>query len=93
LARKNKTNQKIERGEGLEVAKEGDITNGDDEYNFGNNGNDAPLAEGDKDEDDKYSKDGNIADDNNKYAVGNDSVKEPLAKGNNDYDTLSAARV
>ncbi len=43
-------------------------------------GNDEPLAEGNKDDDDKYGKDGNIPDDDDEYAVV-DGVGEPLEEG------------
>ncbi len=45
-------------------------------------GNDEPLAEGDKDNDDEYGKDGNIPDNDDEYAVGVDSVGKPLEEGN-----------
>ncbi len=44
-------------------------------------GNDEPLAEGDKDDDNKYGKDGEIPDDDNEYAVGIDVVSKPLDEG------------
>ncbi len=44
-------------------------------------GNNKPLAEGNKDYDDEYGKDGNIPDDNDEYAVGVDDVGEPLEEG------------
>ncbi len=44
-------------------------------------GNDEPLAEGDKDDDDEYSKDSDIPDDDDKYTVGVDSVGDPLEEG------------
>jgi hypothetical protein len=45
-------------------------------------GNNEPLAEGTKEDDNKYGKDINIPNDNNKYAIGVDGVSEPLDKGN-----------
>ncbi len=54
-------------------------------------GNNEPLAEGNDNDDNKYSKDGNIPDDDDKYAIGVQGVDEPLGKGNNECDTLSAA--
>jgi hypothetical protein len=54
-------------------------------------GNDRHLAEGDDNDDNKYSEDGNIPDDNNEYSVGIDGVNEPLDKGNNECGTLSTA--
>jgi hypothetical protein len=53
---------------------EGDITNGDDEYAVGCDGNNEPLAEGNNDKDDNYNKDGNITDNYDEYAIGNDGV-------------------
>jgi hypothetical protein len=44
---------------------------------------DEPLAEGNKDDNEKYGKDGNIPDDDNKYAIGVDGVGKPLEEGNN----------
>jgi hypothetical protein len=44
-------------------------------------GNNEPLAEGNKDNDDKYGKDGDISDDNNEYAVGIDGVGKTLDEG------------
>jgi hypothetical protein len=85
LAHQNVTHQKIERGRGLGVAKEGDIADGINEYAIGNNGNKEPLAEGDDDDDKEYAKDGNIADNND------DGGDKPLEKGDYKYDTLSAA--
>ncbi len=63
----------------------------DDEYAFGDDGNNKPLAEGNNNKDNKYAEDGDITNEDNKYAIGNDGVDEPLAKGDNEYDTLSAA--
>jgi hypothetical protein len=55
-------------------------------------GNNKPLAEGDKNGDnDAYSKDGDIPDDEDEYAVGAGSVNDPLDKGSDECDTLSAA--
>jgi hypothetical protein len=82
---------KKREGGDLECAKDGDITDKDVEYAVGNNSNDKPLNEGNKNNDSKYAKDGNIAFNGNKYAIGNDGVDEPLAKGNDKYDTLSTA--
>ncbi len=45
-------------------------------------GNDEPLAEGDKDDNNKYSKDGNIPNDDDKYAVGGNGVGKTLDEGN-----------
>ncbi len=45
-------------------------------------GNDKPLAEGNKDNNDKYGKDGDIPDNKDKYAVGVDGVGKPLDEGN-----------
>jgi hypothetical protein len=47
------THQKMERGRGPGVAKEGNIADGIDDYAIGTNGNDKPLAEGNKDDGDK----------------------------------------
>ncbi len=44
-------------------------------------GNDKPLAEGDKDNDDDYGKDGDIPDDDNEYAIGVEGVSESLDEG------------
>ncbi len=44
-------------------------------------GNDEPLAEGDKDNNKEYNKNGNIPNDDNKYANGVDSVGKPLDEG------------
>ncbi len=44
-------------------------------------GNDKPLAEGNKDDKDEYGKNGNIPDDDDKYAVGADGVGKPLEEG------------
>ncbi len=44
-------------------------------------GNNKPLAEGNKDNDGKYGKDGDIPDNNDKYAVGVDGVGKPLDEG------------
>jgi hypothetical protein len=44
-------------------------------------GNNMPLAEGDKDDDDEYSKDGDIPDNDDEYAVGVDGVGKTLDKG------------
>jgi hypothetical protein len=63
------TYQKIERGRGLAVAKEGGVADGNHEYAIGNDGNDEPLAEGDNDKEKKYAKDGDIMEDN-EYSVG-----------------------
>jgi hypothetical protein len=86
-----------ERGRGLGVAKEGAITDGNDEYAIGNDSKDEPLAEcDDKDDvndDNDCAKDGDIANNNNKYTIGNDGADEPLAKGDNKNDTLSAPPV
>ncbi len=54
-------------------------------------GNNKPLAEGDKDNDDEYGKDGDIPDDDDEYVVGIGSVEEPLEEGNDECGTLSAA--
>ncbi len=48
-------------------------------------GNDEPLAEGNKDDDNEYGKDSNIPDDDDEYAVGIDGVGEPLDEGNNQH--------
>jgi hypothetical protein len=45
-------------------------------------GNDKPLAEGDKDNDDEYGKDGDIPNNDNEYAVGVDGIGKTLDKGN-----------
>jgi hypothetical protein len=45
-------------------------------------GNDEPLAEGNKDDDNEYGKDGDIPNDDNKYAIGIDGVNKPLDKEN-----------
>jgi hypothetical protein len=45
-------------------------------------GNDEPLAEGDKEDDDEYGKDGNTPNNDNKYAVGVNGVDKPLEEGN-----------
>jgi hypothetical protein len=44
-------------------------------------GNDEPLAEGDKDDDDKYGKDGDIRNEVDKHAVGVNGVGKPLEEG------------
>jgi hypothetical protein len=44
-------------------------------------GNDEPLAEGDKDDDNEYGKDDNIPDNDDEYAVGVDGVGKPLDEG------------
>ncbi len=44
-------------------------------------GSNEPLAEGNKDDNDKYGKDGNIPDDDNKYAIGVDGVGKTLDEG------------
>ncbi len=44
-------------------------------------GNAAPLAEGNKDNNVEYGKDGNIPDEDNKYTVCIDGVGEPLDEG------------
>ncbi len=87
------THKKIERGRGLGVTKDDGITNGNDEYAVGNNGNDQPLAEGDNDDNDEYDEDGDIADNDNGYAIGNDGVDKPLDKDNDEYDTLSVLKL
>ncbi len=45
-------------------------------------GTDEPLAEGDKDDDDKYGEDSNIPNDDEEYTVGVDGVHMPLEEGN-----------
>ncbi len=45
--------------------------------------NDEPLAEGDKDDNNKYGKDGDIPDNDDEYTVGVDSVGATLDEGNN----------
>ncbi len=45
-------------------------------------GNDEPLAEGDKDDSNEYGKDGDIPNKNDKYAVGVKGVGKPLDEGN-----------
>ncbi len=45
--------------------------------------NNEPLAEGNKDNDNKYSKGGNFSDDDDEYAVGVDGVGKPLEENNN----------
>ena len=45
-------------------------------------GNDKPLAEGDKDDNNEYGKDGNILNDDDEFAVGINGVGEPLKEGN-----------
>ncbi len=44
-------------------------------------GNDKPLAEGDKDNGDGYSKDGDIPDNDNEYTIGVNDVGKPLDEG------------
>ncbi len=44
-------------------------------------GNDKPLAEGNKADNDKYGEDGDIPDDDDEYAVGIDGVRKPLEEG------------
>ncbi len=44
-------------------------------------GNNEPLAEGNEDNNDKYSKDGDIPDDDNEYAVGVNGVGKTLDEG------------
>jgi hypothetical protein len=84
------THQKIERGRGLGVAKEGVIVaDCDIDYAIGKDGDDKPLAEGDNNDGNKYAEDCDIANGDNKYAFGDDSVVEPLAEGDDEYDTLS----
>ncbi len=46
-------------------------------------GNDKPLAEGGKDDDNEYGEDGNIPANDNEYAVGVDGVGKPLEEGDN----------
>jgi hypothetical protein len=81
------THQKQRDGGDFEYAKEGDLANNNNEYAICGDGNDKPLADGNK------AKDGNIVADKDKYDIGNDGVEGPLAKGNHEYDTLSAARM
>ncbi len=50
------TNQKNSEKEGTRVAKEGDITNGDDENAIDDNGVNEPLMEGNNKKDVKYAK-------------------------------------
>jgi hypothetical protein len=45
-------------------------------------GNDKPLAESIKDDNDEYNEDGNIPDNDDEYAVGVNGVGEPLDEGN-----------
>ncbi len=45
-------------------------------------GNNEPLAEGDKDNNVEYGEEGDIPDDDDEYAVGVDGVGEPLGEGN-----------
>ncbi len=44
-------------------------------------GNNEPLAEGDKGNNDDYGKDGDIPNNDDKYAVGIDGVGKPLDEG------------
>ncbi len=44
-------------------------------------GNDEPLAEGNKDNDNEYGKDSGIPDDDEEYAVGVNGVGKPLDEG------------
>jgi hypothetical protein len=45
-------------------------------------GNNEPLAEGNKDNDNKYGKDGNIPEEDKEYTVGINGVGKPLDEGN-----------
>jgi hypothetical protein len=54
-------------------------------------GNDEPLAEGHKDNEDEYGKNSDIPDDVDEYTIGIDGDDEPLDEGNDECDTLSAA--
>ncbi len=48
-------------------------------------GNDKPLAEGNKDDDDKYGEDSDIPDNGNEYAIGVDGVGKPLDEGEDQH--------
>jgi hypothetical protein len=64
----------------LEYAEEGDIANDDDEYAFGDDGDDEPLAESNEDDNDEYAKDGDIANNDEEYAVGETVSTSPLPR-------------
>ncbi len=66
----------------MEYAEEGDIIDGDNEYAFGNDGNDEHLAESNNNNDGKYAKDSNIANNANEYVNDDDGVDKPFAEGN-----------